>query len=110
MSRNQIACCPSCGAKIPFVKFVQLNNFSITNCVQCNARIEISNRSANILIAGGCGIVSAASIVIATYIGENEFQSFLGGLLFGVLIAMVVIVCLCRYAHRHAQLNRIKFE
>lgn len=110
MSKNQIACCPGCGGRLPFKKFVQLNNFSVTNCGTCNARIEISNRTANAIIAAVSGVVSAASIVLGAYIGQKDYDSFFGGLLFGVGIAALIIISICRYAYRHSQLNRIHLE
>jgi Na+-driven multidrug efflux pump len=108
--RNQTACCPSCGQRISFKKFVQLNNFSVTNCGDCNARIEISNRTANAIIAGVSGIVSAASIVLGAYLGQRNYESLLGGLLSGCMIAAVIITGICMYAYRHSQLNRIHLE
>jgi len=110
MSRNQTACCPNCGGRISFKKFVQLNNFSATNCGDCNARIEISNRSANAVIAGISGIISAASIVLCTYIGYKNYQSLLGGFFSGVCLATLIIIFICRYAYRHSELNRIHYE
>jgi Na+-driven multidrug efflux pump len=110
MSRNQIACCPGCGGRIPFKKFVQLNNFSVTNCGTCNARIEISNRTANAIIAAVSGVVSAASIVVGAYIGQKDYQSLVGGLFGGLSVATIIIVALCMYAYRHSQLNRIHLE
>jgi len=110
MSKNQIACCPNCGWRIPFKKFVQLNNFSATNCGDCNARIEISNRSANAIIAGISGVISAASIVLGTYIGYKNYDSLLGGFFSGACLASVIIFCICRYAYRHSELNRIHYE
>ncbi|MCK9404206.1 MAG: hypothetical protein M0Q26_12485 [Chitinophagaceae bacterium] len=107
MSKNQTACCPSCRERIPFKKFVQLNNFSATNCGTCNTRIEISNRSANAVMAGVCVIISAIAIVFCAYIGEKEYQSFLGGLFSGICLSVVMIVAICRYAYRHSELNRI---
>ncbi|MES2004628.1 MAG: hypothetical protein V4450_08905 [Bacteroidota bacterium] len=110
MSKNQIACCPSCGGSIPFKKFVELNNYSVTNCGSCNARIEISNRTANAIIAAVSGIVSAASVVLGAYIGETSYQSLFAGLLLGIGIAACIIVAICMYAYRHSQLNRINLE
>ena len=71
MSKNQIACCPNCAGRIPFKKFVELNNFSATNCGICKVRIEISNRTANGVIAGISGIISAASIVLSAGIAQT---------------------------------------
>jgi Na+-driven multidrug efflux pump len=110
MSRNQIASCPNCGGRIPFKKFVLLNNFSATNCDQCNARIEISNRSANAVIAAVSGVVSAASIVIGAYLGQKNYQSLFGGLFTGTLFGAVIIVLICRYAYRNSRLSRIQLE
>jgi len=110
MSRNHSACCPGCGERIPFKKFLLLNNFSVTNCNGCNARIEISNRTVNGIIAAVSGIVSASSIVIGAYLGQKNYQSFFGGLLSGIFIATIIIVCICNYAYRHSQLNRIHME
>jgi uncharacterized protein (DUF983 family) len=110
MSRNQNACCPSCGERIPFKKFVQLNNFSVTNCNGCNARIEISNRTANAIIAGVSGIISAASIVFGAYLGQKNYQSLWAGLFSGLCISAVIIASICMYAYRHSQLNRIHLE
>ena len=110
MSKNQIASCPSCGGRIPFKKFVQLNNFSVTNCVDCNARIEISNRTANGIIAGVSGIISAASIFLGAYYGEKNYQSLWGGLFTGLCIAAFIIFCICNYAYRHSELNRVHLE
>lgn len=108
--RNQTACCPSCGQRISFKKFVQLNNFSVTNCGDCNARIEISNRTANAVIAAVSGIVSAASIVLAAYIGQKNYESWFGGFILGCAIAGVIITGICMYAYRNSQLNRIQLE
>src|SRR5436853_2257076 len=70
MSKSQNACCPGCGEPISFRKFVLLNNFSATNCDACNTRIEISNRNANAVIAGVSGCVSAACVVLCTWLGQ----------------------------------------
>ena len=110
MSKNQIASCPDCGGRIPFKKFIQLNNFSVTNCSNCNARIEISNRAANGVIAGVSGIVSAACIILGAYLGQKNYESLLGGLLSGIFLGALIIVCLCSYAYRHSHLNRIHLE
>ena len=110
MSRNHSACCPGCGDRIPFKKFLQLNNFSVANCSNCNARIEISNRAANGIIAAVSGIVSASSIVLGAYLGHKNYQSLVGGLFSGMFIATLIIVCICSYAYRHSQLNRIHLE
>lgn len=110
MSKNQIACCPGCGGRIPFKKFVQLNNFSVTNCDTCNARIEISNRTANAIIAGISGVIAASSTVLGAYFGAREYGSLFGGLLSGMILGVFIVVALCRYAHRHSQLNRIQLE
>ena len=107
MSKNQTACCPDCGRRISFKKFVLLNNFSATNCESCNARIEISNRNQNALLAGLSGFVSAASIVLGTYIGENAFQSWITGFLSGIIFSTLLILFICRYAYRNSELNRI---
>ncbi|MES2328503.1 MAG: hypothetical protein V4539_02805 [Bacteroidota bacterium] len=110
MSKNQTACCPSCGGRIPFKKFVQLNNFSVTNCGDCNARIEISNRTANAVIAAVSGVASAAAVVLGAYLGQKNYQSLLGGLFSGVVISTLIIVSICMYAYRHSKLNRIHLE
>jgi len=110
MSKNQIACCPNCGGRIPFKKFVQLNNYSATNCGSCNARIEISNRTANAVIAGISGVISAASIVLGAYAGYKNYGSLLGGLLSGTGLAALIIFFICWYAYRHSELNRIYYE
>jgi Na+-driven multidrug efflux pump len=110
MSKTQTACCPRCGGRIPFKKFVQLNNFSVTNCGTCNARIEISNRTSNAIIAGVSGVVSASAVVLGAYLGQKNYQSLFGGLASGIGIATVIIVCICNYAYRHSQLNRIQIE
>lgn len=108
--RTQTACCPSCGQRIPFRKFVQLNNFSVTNCTGCNARIEISNRTANAVIAGISGALAAAFIVMGAYIGQKNYNAFVSGLLLGILFASVLIAGICMYAYTHSQLNRINAE
>ncbi len=110
MSRSQIASCPCCGGRIPFKKFVLLNNFSVTNCGTCNTRIEISNRTANAVIAAISGVVSAAAIVMGAYWGQKNYQSLAGGLFSGILLAALILVCICSYAYRHSQLNKIQPE
>jgi Na+-driven multidrug efflux pump len=110
MSKNQIACCPGCSGRLSFKKFVELNNFSVTNCDTCNARIEISNRTANGIIAAVSGIVAASCIVMGAYIGARDYESMIGGLLSGTGLAALIIISLCRYAYRHSQLNRINLE
>ncbi len=110
MSKNQIACCPDCGDCIPFKKFVELNNYSVTNCGNCNARIEISNRTANAIIAAISGVVSAASVVVGAYIGQTSYQSLFGGLVSGLCVAACILIGICMYAYRHSQLNRIHLE
>ncbi|MEO7530747.1 MAG: hypothetical protein ABIS69_05025 [Sediminibacterium sp.] len=110
MSRNQTACCPGCGGRIPFKKFLLLNNFSVANCGDCNARIEISNRTSNAVIAAVSGIVSAAAVVLGAYLGQKNYQSLMGGLFSGVAISTIIIVCICMYAYRHSKLNRIHLE
>jgi hypothetical protein len=110
MSKNQNACCPGCGEPISFKKFVMLNNFSAINCDSCNTRMEISNRNANAVIAGISGCVSAACIVLCTYYGQKNYQSFFGGLLSGLGLATLIIVFICRYAYTHSTLSRMNTE
>jgi uncharacterized protein (DUF983 family) len=107
MPKNQTACCPECGGRISFRKFVLLNNFSATNCECCNTRIEISNRDKNAVLAGISGCISATSIVLGVYIGEKSFQSWFLGLLSGVCFSTLLILFICRYAYRNSELNRI---
>ncbi len=106
MPKNKIACCPECGAKIPFRNFIQLNNFSVINCCVCKSRIEICNRSTNTIMAGISGILSAASLVLGAYYGSEKYGSTLAGLLFGIILSAIIIVALCHYAYRHSQLIR----
>lgn len=108
--KTQTACCPSCSHRIPFRKFVQLNNFSVTNCCACNARIEIANRTANAVIAGVSGAVAAACIVFGAYIGQKNFGTWLMGFLSGSLFASLIIVVICMYAYTHSRLNRIHLD
>lgn len=110
MSTTKTACCPGCGQRISFKKFVLLNNFSVTNCDDCNARIEISNRTANGVIAAVSGIISAASIVIGGYLGRKNFESLFAGLFAGCVIAALIIIAICIYAYRHSRLNRIHLD
>jgi uncharacterized protein (DUF983 family) len=110
MSKSQNACCPQCGESISFKKFVLLNNFSATNCSHCNTRMEISNRNANAVIAGISGCISAACIVLCTWYGQAVHQSFLGGLLTGLGIAVLLIGFICWYAYTHSKLNKINTE
>jgi hypothetical protein len=110
MTKSQNACCPGCGEPISFRKFVLLNNFSATNCDACNTRIEISNRNANAIIAGVSGCVSAACVVLCAYFGQKNYDSLLGGLASGMLLAALIIVFICRYAYRHSVLNKINVE
>jgi uncharacterized protein (DUF983 family) len=110
MSRNHNACCPSCGSRISFKKFVLLNNFSATNCGTCNTRIEIANRNANAVIAGVSGCMSAAAIVFCAWLGQKNYESLAGGLFSGFLLALLIIVFICRYAYRNSELNRIYRE
>ncbi len=107
MSKNQTACCPDCGSRISFKKFVMLNNFSATNCECCNARIEISNRDKNAIMAGISGFISAASIIMGPFIGERSIQSWQVGLLGGISFATILVLYICRYAYRNSELNRI---
>lgn len=110
MSRSQIASCPCCGGRIPFKKFVLLNNFSVTNCDTCNTRIEISNRSANAVIAAISGVVSATAIVMGAYLGQKNYQSLAGGLCSGIMLAVLILICICNYAYRHSELNQIQLD
>jgi Na+-driven multidrug efflux pump len=55
-------------------------------------------------------VVSAASIIMGAYIGQKDYESLIGGLLFGTGIATLIIILICRYAYRHSQLNRIQLE
>jgi len=107
MSKNRIACCPGCGGRIPFKQFVQLNNFSATNCGICNTRIEISNRTTNAVMAGISGVVSAFCIVVSAYIGDTNYGSLWGGLFCGIGLSAAMIIFICSYAYRHSELNRI---
>jgi hypothetical protein len=110
MSKNQNACCPSCGNRISFKKFVLLNNFSATNCETCNTRIEIANRNVNAVIAGVSGCLSAIAIVLCAWYGQKNYASLLGGLFSGLGFAVLIIVFICRYAYTHSELNRIYRE
>lgn len=104
MSRTN---CPHCGCRIGFRKFLQLNNFSVANCDTCNARFGISNRSANAVIAGISGVLSAAAVVMGAYFGDTVYQSMFAGLFSGLLVAVALITGICMYAYRHSRLNRI---
>ncbi len=108
MSRQSIASCPCCGERISFRKFLELNNLSVINCTDCNARIEIANRHTNALIAGISGILSAASIVLGAYFGSKNYQTLLGGVAVGASVAALIITLICWYAYYHARLTRMQ--
>jgi hypothetical protein len=72
--------------------------------------MEISNRNANAVIAGVSGCISAACIVLCTWYGQAVHQSFLGGLLTGLGIAVLLIGFICWYAYTHSKLNKINTE
>lgn len=104
MSKNHEGGCPCCGCRISFRQFILLNNFSAINCNNCNARIEISNRTGNAVIAAISGMASASSIVYCTYAGEQLFQSTVLGLLAGVGIAALLILLICKILYKRSQL------
>lgn len=110
MIKPQNACCPECAEPISFRKFVVLNNLSATHCDKCKTRMEIANRNANAVIAGISGCLSAASIVLGAYLGYRDHQSLIGGMLVGVIIAILLIAFICWYAYTHAKLNRLHTE
>lgn len=72
--------------------------------------MEISNRNANAVIAGISGCLSAASIVLCAWYGQVVHQSFLGGLLIGLGIALLLIVFICWYAYTHSKLNKMNYD
>lgn len=104
MSRNHDAGCPNCGERISFKRFVQLYNFSATNCDTCHARIEISNRTGNTILAAISGIISGASVVYGAYAGQRLFDSLLLGLLAGVALATLIITIICKFIYRRSRL------
>ena len=107
MLKHKIARCPDCGGKISFKKFILLNNFSETNCKNCNARIEISNRDTNAILAGISGCLSATAIVLGAYMGERNLNSWIVGLGAGLAFSGLLLLLICLYAYNHAVLNRI---
>lgn len=110
MSKNQIACCPSCGGRIPFKKFLLLNNYSVANCNECHFRIEIENRNENALIAGISGATSSVLIILCTYYGYKDYASIWGGFLSGFCLAIIVLFTICYYTYCNAKLNRIPIK
>lgn len=106
MSKNQVTGCPNCGCRISFRQFILLNNFSAINCNTCNARIEISNRNGNAVIAAVSGVVSAATIVYAAYAGKQYFNSLLLGLTAGIFLATIFVLIICRVLYKRSQLYR----
>ncbi|NCI45498.1 hypothetical protein [Sediminibacterium soli] len=110
MLKPQNACCPECTEPISFRKFVVLNNLSATHCDKCKTRMEIANRNANAVIAGVSGCLSAASIVVCSYLGYRDYQSLIGGMLVGTAIATLIIVFICWYVYTHSKLSRLHTE
>ena len=106
MSKNQETGCPSCGCRISFKQFVLLNNFSAINCDTCNARIEISNRNGNAVIAAVSGLISAATIVFSAYLGNQHYNSFLWGLITGIILSTLFVVIVCRILYKRSQLHQ----
>jgi hypothetical protein len=106
MSKNQVTGCPNCGCRISFRQFILLNNFSAINCDTCNARIEISNRNGNAVIAAVSGLISAATVVFSAYAGKQYFNSFLLGLAGGIFLATVFVMIICRVLYKRSQLYR----
>lgn len=106
MSRNQETGCPNCGCRISFRQFILLNNFSAINCDTCNARIEISNRNGNAVIAVVSGVISAATVVYSAYAGKEYLNSFLLGLIGGVILATLFVIIICRVLYKRSQLSR----
>ena len=104
MSKNQETGCPCCGCRISFKQFVLLNNFSAINCDTCNARIEISNRNGNAVIAAVSGLVSAATVVFSAYAGKEYLNSFLLGISGGIVIASIIVLIICRVLYKRSQL------
>jgi hypothetical protein len=104
MSKNQETGCPCCGCRISFKQFVLLNNFSAINCDTCNARIEISNRNGNAVIAAVSGLVSAATVVFSAYAGKEYLNSFLLGICGGIVIASIIVLVICRLLYKRSQL------
>ncbi|WP_026773974.1 hypothetical protein [Asinibacterium sp. OR53] len=104
MSRNHVAGCPNCGERISFKRFVQLYNFSATNCGHCNARIEISNRTGNTIIAAVSGILSGVSVVYGAYLGQRLFDSLILGLFAGIAIGALLITVICKIIYRRSRL------
>ncbi len=105
MSKNQEMGCPSCGCRISFRQFILLNNFSAINCDTCHARIEISNRDGNAVIAAVSGIVSAATVVFGAYIGKQYYNSFGWGLAASIGLATLFVVIICRILYKRSQLH-----
>lgn len=104
MSKSHVAGCPNCGERISFKKFVLLYNFSATNCDSCHARIEISNRTENAVIAAISGIISGVSVVLCAYEGQQLYNSLLLGLLAGMLLATLIITVICKIIYRRSRL------
>ncbi|MBL0884396.1 MAG: hypothetical protein IBJ16_13815 [Chitinophagaceae bacterium] len=106
MSKNQVVGCPNCGSRISFRQFILLNNFSAINCDTCHARIEISNRDGNAVIAAISGVISAATIVFSAYIGKQYYDSFVWGLTGGMVLASLFVVIICRILYKRSQLHQ----
>ncbi|MEN9299915.1 MAG: hypothetical protein RLZZ429_2228 [Bacteroidota bacterium] len=106
MSKNQVVGCPSCGCRISFKQFVLLNNFSAINCDTCHARIEITNRDGNAVIAAVSGVVSAAALVFSAYIGKQYYDSFWWGLIGGITLATLFVIIICRVLYKRSQLHQ----
>lgn len=106
MSKNQVVGCPSCGCRISFRQFILLNNFSAINCDTCHARIEISNRDGNAVIAAVSGVISAATLVFSTYIGNAYYDSFLWGFIIGIILSTLFVIIICRILYKRSQLHR----
>jgi DNA-directed RNA polymerase subunit RPC12/RpoP len=106
MSKNQVTGCPCCGSRISFRQFVLLNNFSAINCDSCNARIEISNRAGNAVIAAVSGLASASAVVLCAYLGKQQFQSLFLGLFTGIVLAVIIIAIICRVLYKRSHLYR----
>lgn len=104
MSKNQETGCPCCGCRISFKQFVLLNNFSAINCDTCHARIEISNRNGNAVIAAVSGLVSAATVVFSAYAGKEYFSSSLLGISGGIVMATIFVLIICRVLYKRSQL------
>jgi len=91
--------CPNCQAKIPFRKFLWLNNYSKVRCRNCHVRL-VPDRKLLSVIGGVGGFAAAVTVwmmaVLFRSTGEGYTLEFIGWTLLLVALLYLALVFITR--------------